>query len=381
MSGKPIAPGATLGILGGGQLGRMLALAAAPLGLKAHVFAPDADSPAFDVAAARTVAAYEDEAALVRFAGAVDVVTFEFENVPAATAELLDRHTRLHPSPRALATAQDRLVEKSFVAGLGLPVAPFAAVADAAGLAAALREIGPPAILKTRRFGYDGKGQAVVRAGDDPAAAFAAIGAAPAILEAFVPFAREVSVVAARGSDGAFAAYDLCANEHRDHILAATRVPAGVRPETEAAALAFARRIADALAYVGVLAVEMFLVPQGDREVLVVNEIAPAGAQFGALDHRGRRDLPVRAACPRRLRLAARRDRAGRPGRDAEPHRSGRRLLARDSRAAGGPPAPLRQGGSPAGPQDGPRDADPVRKLSRPARWLRQRNAAPAGLR
>ena len=271
----PIAPGATLGILGGGQLGRMLALAAAPLGLKAHVFCPDADSPAFEVAAARTVAAYEDEAALARFAAAVDVVTFEFENVPARTAEVLSTRAPLHPNPCALATTQDRLAEKAFVSGLGIPTAPFAEVSSEAELRRALEAIGRPAVLKTRRLGYDGKGQVLLREGDDPAGAWAAVAGAPSILEGFVPFEREVSVVAARTPEGAFAAYDLCANEHRSHILDVTRVPAGVSPETEAAALRIARRIADALDYAGVLAVEMFLVREGGAERLVVNEIAP----------------------------------------------------------------------------------------------------------
>ncbi|QFU15439.1 5-(carboxyamino)imidazole ribonucleotide synthase [Microvirga thermotolerans] len=274
-----IRPGCTLGILGGGQLGRMIAMAAAQLGLRTHVYAPERDSPAFAVAAEHTVAAYEDEAALVRFAKAVDVVTYEFENVPAATAAVLSAHAPLAPNARALSVTQDRLTEKSFVAELGIATAPFAAVSDEGDLAAALERIGRPAVLKTRRFGYDGKGQATIRPETDPAAAFAAIGRAPAILEGFVPFEREVSVVAARTAAGAFAAYDLCANEHSHHILATTRVPAGVSPQTEAAAFAIARAIADALDYVGVLAVELFLVRDGVRdgggERLVVNEIAP----------------------------------------------------------------------------------------------------------
>ncbi len=270
-----LQPGQILGILGGGQLGRMLALAAAPLGLKVHVFSPDADSPAFDVAAARTVAAYEDEAALMRFAESVDLVTFEFENVPGRTAEIVSARAPLHPNPRALATTQDRLVEKSFVSDLGIATAPFREVSSESDLVRALSSLGRPAVLKTRRFGYDGKGQVLLRDGDDPARAWAAVAGAPCILEGFVPFEREVSVVAARTPDGAFAAYDLCANEHRSHILDITRVPAGVSQATEEAAFAIARRIADALDYAGVLAVEMFLVREGSEERLVVNEIAP----------------------------------------------------------------------------------------------------------
>jgi 5-(carboxyamino)imidazole ribonucleotide synthase len=270
-----IHPGQTLGILGGGQLGRMLALAAAQLGLRVHIYSPDADSPAFDVAAARTVAAYEDEAALMRFATAVGAVTYEFENVPGRTAEILSAHAPLAPNARALAITQDRLEEKTFVAGLGIATAPFADVASEADLEQALRAIGQPGVLKTRRFGYDGKGQVMLRPGVDPAAAWTDLGRKPCILEGFVPFEREVSVVAARASSGAFAAYDLCVNEHRSHILDVTRVPAGVSAETEARAVAMARSIADALDYVGVLAVEMFLVRDGDSERLVVNEIAP----------------------------------------------------------------------------------------------------------
>jgi len=270
-----IRPGSTLGILGGGQLGRMIAAAAAELGLRTHVYCPDENSPAFDVSAEHTIAAYDDEAALIRFAKAVDVVTYEFENVPGATAEVLSAHAPLAPNARSLAVSQDRLLEKSFIAGLGIPVAPFAEVADEAELAAALERIGRPCVLKTRRFGYDGKGQAMIRPETDTSAAWASVGRAPSILEGFVPFEREVSVVAARTASGAFAAYDLCANEHRNHILDATRVPAGVSAATERQAVEIARTIADALDYVGVLAVEMFLVTGDGGERLVVNEIAP----------------------------------------------------------------------------------------------------------
>ena len=270
-----IRPGSTLGILGGGQLGRMIAMAAAQLGLRAHIYAPDENSPAFDVAAEFTLASYEDEAALVRFAKGVDVVTYEFENVPGETAAILSAHAALAPNAQALAVSQDRFLEKSFIAGLGIPVAPFAGFSSEAELLEALGRIGRPAVLKTRRFGYDGKGQVMIDPKTDPAAAWDEIGRAPAILEGFVPFEREVSVVAARTASGAFAAYDLCANEHRHHILDRTRVPAGVSAETEARAVAIARSIANALDYVGVLAVELFLVTGQGEERLVVNEIAP----------------------------------------------------------------------------------------------------------
>ena len=204
-----IRPGGTLGILGGGQLGRMLALAAAALGVKVHIYAPEEDSPAFDVATERFCAAYEDEAALARFARSVGAVTFEHENVPRLTAEIVGRFAPLHPSAAALATAQDRLAEKSFVAGLGLPVAPFRAVASEEELVEAVDQVGRPAVLKTRRFGYDGKGQVLVGPDTDLSQAWGALWGAPCILEGFVPFEREVSVVAARTAAGGFAAYDL----------------------------------------------------------------------------------------------------------------------------------------------------------------------------
>ncbi|MEZ0172099.1 5-(carboxyamino)imidazole ribonucleotide synthase [Microvirga sp. TS319] len=270
-----IRPGCTIGILGGGQLGRMMAIAAAQLGLKAHIYAPEENSPAFDVAAEVTVAAYEDEAALVRFAKAVDVVTYEFENVPSETAATLSAHTLLAPNAQALAVSQDRFLEKTFISGLGIPVAPFAAFSDAAELSEAVDRLGRPAVLKTRRFGYDGKGQVMIRPETDLAAAWDEVGHAPSIVEGFVPFEREVSVVAARTASGAFAAYDLCANEHRHHILDVTRVPANVSASTEAEAMRIAKAIGDALDYVGVLAVELFLVTAGGQERLVVNEIAP----------------------------------------------------------------------------------------------------------
>ncbi|MDF2996094.1 MAG: phosphoribosylaminoimidazole carboxylase, ATPase subunit [Xanthobacteraceae bacterium] len=270
-----LKPGSTIGILGGGQLARMIALAAAPLGLKAHIFAPEDTSPAFDVASAHTRAAYDDEAALERFARAVDVVTYEFENVPVATAEFLSEKAPVHPGARALGITQDRLVEKSFIAGLGIEVAPFAAVHDVAELEHALTHIGRPSVLKTRRFGYDGKGQVMLREGDAAGAAFDTIGRHPAILEGFVPFIREVSVVAARRADGAFAAYEVTENEHRHHILYRSTVPANVTPSTEASAHSIARRLSDALGYVGVLAVELFVVGEGPDQRIVVNEIAP----------------------------------------------------------------------------------------------------------
>ncbi|MBK9082212.1 MAG: 5-(carboxyamino)imidazole ribonucleotide synthase [Rhizobiales bacterium] len=270
-----LEPGATIGILGGGQLGRMLALAAARLGLKCHIYAPAGDNPAFDVAARHTVGAYDDEAALAAFAREVEVVTYEFENVPARAAAVLGSLRPVYPDARALETTQDRLVEKDFVRALGIETAPYVAVDDAGSLARAVAALGRPSILKTRRFGYDGKGQATIRGGADLGGVFRALGSQPCILEGLVPFRREVSVVAARGADGAFAAWDVCENEHEQHILARTVAPARLSEATAAAAIEIAHRLADALAYVGVIAVEMFLVEERGAERLVVNELAP----------------------------------------------------------------------------------------------------------
>jgi 5-(carboxyamino)imidazole ribonucleotide synthase len=271
----PVAPGGTLGIVGGGQLGRMIALAAARYGLKTHVYCPDPDSPAFEVAGRHTRRGYDDEAALIAFADTADVVTYEFENVPRRTAEILAARKPLRPGVLALATTQDRFEEKRFVAGLGIATAPFRAVGGEADLEQALGEIGRPAVLKTRRFGYDGKGQVMIRPETSAADAWRTLRGASCILEGFVPFEAEVSVVAARTAAGEFAAFDLCANTHSHHILDATRVPAGVSAQAEREAVAIAALIAEALDYVGVLAVEMFLVRKEGAEHVVVNEIAP----------------------------------------------------------------------------------------------------------
>lgn len=269
----PLTPGATIGVLGGGQLGRMLALAAARLGFDCHIYTPEEGECATHVAARSTIAAYDDEKALAAFARSVSVVTFEFENVPAATAEALKASgAMLRPSPRSLATAQDRVVEKTFFRHVGVETAPFAAIESSADLDAALAAVGAPAILKTRRLGYDGKGQARIGTKSDGGPAYCAIGEGAAILEAFLRFEREVSVVAARGADGAYAAYDVCENEHRNGILARTRAPARIDPVLAAQAQAHTRRIMDALDHVGVLAVEYFLMPDG---ALFANEFAP----------------------------------------------------------------------------------------------------------
>jgi len=267
-----LEPGATIGILGSGQLGRMLALAAANLGFKCHIFAPDPHSPAFDVVHQTTCANYTDTPALERFAASVDVVTYEFENVPAETATFLAARIPVLPDPKVLATTQDRLAEKDFVAALGIGTAPYAAIATPADLSAAIERIGLPAVLKTRRFGYDGKGQAAIKNGTAPDAAWREVGGQPCILEAFVPFAREVSVVAARAHDGTVQCFDVTENEHREHILKVSRVPAALSDATAQEARRIAETIAHKFAYVGVLAVEMFVLRDGS---LLINEIAP----------------------------------------------------------------------------------------------------------
>ena len=271
----PLGPDATIGILGGGQLGRMLALAAARLGFKCHVLCPDPGSPAFDVVRRVTEADYADMAALDRFAADVDVVTYEFENVPAETATFLSARKPVLPDPKVLATTQDRLIEKEFVQGLGIGTANFAAVDSPQGLTAALDRIGEPAVLKTRRFGYDGKGQTMIRNCGDPVALFNDLGGQAQILEAFVPFEREISVVAARSAQGQIESFDVIENTHQDHILKTSRVPAAVSPAVAGEARRIAATIAEAFGYVGALAVEMFVVRDGASYGLLVNEIAP----------------------------------------------------------------------------------------------------------
>ena len=265
---EAIGPGGVVGILGGGQLGRMLAIAAAQLGLKAHIYCPDANPPAGDVSAAVSIGSYDDAVRLEAFARSVDVVTYEFENVPAATVEAIAPFAPVRPGARALAVAQDRLAEKDFLTGVGLGVAPYAAVDDAESLAVALDEIGLPAILKTRRFGYDGKGQARIMSRADAQGALEDIAGAPAILEGFVAFRRELSVVAARGIDGAIRAFDAAENVHEGGILRTSAVPAA---GSEGAAK-IAEKILNALDYVGVIGVELFECEDG---ALLVNEIAP----------------------------------------------------------------------------------------------------------
>ncbi len=267
-----IPPGATIGIIGGGQLGRMLAMAAAQLGYRSHVYAPEASGPASEVAAEWTRGGYDDEDALRRFVTACHVVTYEFENLPVDALATIEGARPFRPPVDALRIAQDRVAEKTFAAAHGLVTAPWAPVDSLAGLEAALARIGAPAILKTRRFGYDGKGQVRLTSPGDAAAAWAAIGEQPAVLEGLVRFEAEFSVLLCRAASGETAAWDAVTNRHEDGILAESAVPpAGIVAAQAQAAIARARGLAEALRHVGVLAVEFFASPQGP----VFNEMAP----------------------------------------------------------------------------------------------------------
>jgi 5-(carboxyamino)imidazole ribonucleotide synthase len=271
---EALPPGSTIGILGSGQLGRMLALAAGRLGLRCHIYA-DGPGPAFDAAAATTIAAYDDRDALRRFAGGIQVATYEFENIPVPTVEFLSALVPVRPGVKALACAQDRMAEKRLARELGATTADFAPVDSYAELLMRIEDIGLPAVLKTRRFGYDGKGQAKILKREDAKAAWAAMRDQPAILEAFVAFQSEVSVVAARSVSGDVRAYDVTENVHRDHILHTSTVPAAIHPKAAAAAVRLACRMAERLDYVGVFAVEFFALVGSGGEALYVNEMAP----------------------------------------------------------------------------------------------------------
>ncbi len=266
-----LEPGAVIGILGGGQLARMLSVAAARLGFRTHIFEPGANPPAQDVAHHVTTAPYEDLAALTAFAASVDVITYEFENVPTAALDALEVLKPVRPNRRALAISQERIAEKKFLTGLGLTCAPFAPVNALVDLEAALTRIGTPAILKTTRLGYDGKGQARLMAFTDAPTAWSSMQGAPSVLEGFIAFSHEVSVIAARGLDGSVACYDPGENVHQGGILRTTTVPARLTPSQRTDAVLIAARILNALDYVGVMGVELFVTPTG----LVVNEIAP----------------------------------------------------------------------------------------------------------
>jgi 5-(carboxyamino)imidazole ribonucleotide synthase len=274
MPESPLPPGSTIGILGGGQLGRMLSIAAAQLGLKTHIYCDEADAPAFDVAHSRTVGSYTDRDALARFAGTCAVVTCEFENVPAEPLEAAARAVPVLPGAKSFAVAQDRLVEKDFVTGLGIAVAPYVKVDTPEDLRGALAQVKIPALLKTRRFGYDGKGLVVIRGADEIASALEAIGHEPALVEGIVTLEREISVIVVRGRDGAVKVYDAVENVHQNGILAISTAPARIPHALAVEARTIASTIAEALGHVGVLCVEMFE-RSGERPQLIVNEFAP----------------------------------------------------------------------------------------------------------
>lgn len=279
---KVVEPGGVIGIMGGGQLGRLLSKAAAHLGLKTHIYCPEESCPARDVSFKQTVASYTDKSALAAFASQVDVITYEFENVPVEAVEYLTlKGATVRPGAVALEKAQDRLVEKEFVNAIGAATAPFHAVDDLASLEEGIRRIGRPAILKTRRLGYDGKGQTRISDQDtdlpdafDKAIkhAWEEVGAAPSILEGFIPFEREISILGARGEDGEVRFYDPPENAHRNGILKSSTVPAAVSEETAEKARAVTEKMLETLNYVGVIGVEFFVLKNGD---VLVNEFAP----------------------------------------------------------------------------------------------------------
>ncbi|MFM1919549.1 MAG: hypothetical protein RLZZ303_1183 [Candidatus Hydrogenedentota bacterium] len=294
----PILPGATLGVLGSGQLGRMFALEARRMGYRVHTYSPDEDSPTGHISDQEWVGSYDDLDAVARFAQAVDVVTFEFENVPSATTEAAAAHAPVRPGGHVLHTTQHRLREKTFLAQAGIPLPPFRAVGSLQELEAALGEIGTPAVLKTAGWGYDGKGQFKITDTAQSAEAWAALGGGEAVLEGWVNFSHEASVVAARGADGDFRHFGLMENEHVHHILDVTISPARLDPAIEREAVALARGVLEALDVVGVLCVEMFVTPEGK---LLVNELAPRPHNSGhvTLDNRvtSQFEQQVRAVC------------------------------------------------------------------------------------
>ena len=272
MTRFPLPPNATIGLVGGGQLGRMSALAAARLGYRCHILTRETDSPAAQVAHAVTVSDYSDAVSLRAFANAVDVISFEFENVSAEGLDLLASIRPVRPAPSVLRISQDRVDEKTFLNGAGVATAPWARVASRQDLDEAVRLLGFPAVLKTTRLGYDGKGQAMLRSSSDLDAAWDRLDPKPLVLEGFIDFAQEISVVVARGADGAMSAFDTVENRHRNHILDLTLAPARISEATGKAAKAIGLHLAEALDLTGLLAVEMFVDRSG---TVLVNEIAP----------------------------------------------------------------------------------------------------------
>ena len=277
---KPVLPGATVGVLGSGQLGRMFAIAARRMGYRVHTFSPDADTPTGQVADLEVIAPYDDLDAVRRFASAVSVVTFEFENVPAPTARAAAEHAPVRPKGEVLHTTQHRIREKTFLADAGLPLTPFRTVLNSDDLARAVADLGCPSILKTADFGYDGKGQVRVTSPEQAGAAWSSIGRVPAVLEVFIAFEKEVSVVAARGADGAYVDWGVIENRHSNHILDISIAPASVPDAVACHARELTRAVLEALDVVGVLCVEFFVEPGGR---LLINEVAPRPHNSGHL--------------------------------------------------------------------------------------------------
>jgi len=277
---KSILPGASIGVLGSGQLGRMFAIAARRMGYRVHVLSPDDDTPTGQVADVEIKAAYDDLDRLAEFARAVRVVTFEFENVPSSSIDAIERFAPVRPAGSVLHTTQDRLREKTFLDAAGLPVAPFRSVGSLEELERAVCELGMPAVLKTSSWGYDGKGQRMIRTLDELAAAWRALGTSQAVLEAFVDFQCEVSVVAARGTGGEFVVYEPTRNDHSNHILDVATVPSGIPPTLIARTEEIARTVFEQLDVVGVICIEFFVTRDGR---LVINELAPRPHNSGHL--------------------------------------------------------------------------------------------------
>ena len=276
----PILPNSTIGVFGSGQLGRMFAIEARKMGYRVHTFSPDADTPTGHISDVETTASYDDLDVVRGFASAVDVVTFEFENVPSGTIEAAAEIVPVHPKGEILHTTQNRLREKNWLAANGIPVAPFRHITGEEDLREAVREIGLPAVLKTAGFGYDGKGQVRIKSSEDVTDALEEMRGGEAVLEKFVDFEKEVSVVCARGQDGSFAHYGVIENSHVDHILDVSFAPADVSDSVVRGAFEITREIADAFGYVGTMCVEFFLTKKGD---LLVNEIAPRPHNSGHL--------------------------------------------------------------------------------------------------
>jgi 5-(carboxyamino)imidazole ribonucleotide synthase len=298
VTARAVQPGSVIGVLGGGQLGRMFAMAARRMGYRVHTLAPEHDTPTGQIADVEVVASYDDVDRIREFARGVDVVTFEFENVSAAAVAAAEAHAIVRPNGRALEVAQHRIREKTYLQNLGLPVTPFAAVRSDVDLEDGVRQVGRPAVLKTATFGYDGKGQVRLGPHDDPLAAWDQLGRQEAILEALIDFERELSVVAARAVDGSVAAFVPIENTHDRHILDVSIAPASVAPEIAAQAIDIASAILQGLDYIGVLCVEFFLARDGR---LLINEIAPRPHNSGHLTFDACRtsqfEQQVRAVC------------------------------------------------------------------------------------